>query len=267
MRFPAVANSTIRSAQWIAASDMAIAAWTKLCFRASEDENGGRFGGASTWSESIWLPMANVTKAGIDAAVSAGLCSWEGDALIVNGYDRGSDKKLATMRKNGTKGGRPRKPNGKPNGFHDAKPNPKPLSSPSPSLPVLTLPNPSPYGEGEQKTPAAPAPTGQSFIAVFVEEWQLGYRGESYEVVPADAGAAKQLAEKKPHLFPKWRDMCRRFVGSPKAFYAESRHPLHLMARAINEWTGEVRATSPPNGRGAKSEGNVEMLKGWLEGT
>ncbi len=246
MRFPAVTNATVRSAQWIAANELAGWTWTKLCFRASEDENGGRFGGASTWGESIWLPMANVTMAGIEAAVEAGLCHWEGDTLVVRGYDVTSDKKLATIRKNGRKGGRPKKPTEKPNGFQESKPNAKPPSLPSPSSPSPTLP----LQKKENTEPASPElPTARDFIGVFCEEWESAYGGEKYRPTPRDAGKAKAIAAETPEVFAEWRAIARRYVRTSKLYYLEARHPLHLLVGALNEFTGEVRATSPPNGK------------------
>lgn len=100
LTYPALLIATIRQPQCLAADPLAFASWVKLVCRCSEDENGGVLLAADRWSEHVWLTYANVTTDGIDAAVEAGLCTWDGSTLVVNGYDHGAQKKVQTLRAN-----------------------------------------------------------------------------------------------------------------------------------------------------------------------
>jgi hypothetical protein len=163
LKFPAFETKTVREPAFRCADDMAIAAWTKLVCQASDYENGGRFEGASTWEDRHWLPIANVTKAAVDAAVAANLCHWERDTLVVHGYDRGAEKAVNAMRKGGKfghLGGRPRKTPGvsaaKPKGMADRNP----ITSPSPTLPLSTDPPES----REPGSAGSPPPTADGTV-------------------------------------------------------------------------------------------------------
>ena len=254
LRFPAFETSTVvLRPEWRLASDLAMATWIKLCCQCSAVENGGSFGGAASWGEREWLSVANVTVAGVSAAVTENLCKWDGDSLLVMGYDNASESKVEKLRTNGQRGGRPRKSR-KPNGFQKDKPDgsakPKPLSSPFLSSPILTLPNPSPNGEVGAEKPAAPAaPTAKDFIAGFVEARKVFYAGETYRPTPRDAGAAKQLASNHSELLAEWAAVCRRYFACGKEFYRTERHPLSLLVSGLNAFTGEVKGPDPPNGK------------------
>lgn len=159
LTFPAFLNATLRKPKWLAANPLAFSTWVKLACRSAEDETGGRLEGAKGWTDHIWLTLANVNRGGVDAAVTAGLCAWDGGDIVVAGYDQGAEGKVKTLRDNGAyghlgaahgaKGGRPRKetPSETPSGGL-TKP---PLSDPIRSDPYPTDPSQGVWGPSEWK--------------------------------------------------------------------------------------------------------------------
>lgn len=218
LRFPAFEIATLRQGPWLRATDGAFSTWVKLCCRCAEDENGGALGGARTWDERMWLVMANVTPAGIEEAVAAGLCCWDGDTLIVMSYDQRAQTKVQTLRNNGDfghlgaehgkKGGRPRSQN------PQAKP-PKGVSSKPPStVQIRTGADPV-----EQRSPEAHASA--------VGSRARGPGGASVALVRAQ-GAVAGLSRRADQS-PAW-------IGS--AAHSASVAAEAPRARAAGEWEG-----------------------------
>ena len=162
LRFPAFENQTIRRSEWALASDLALATWLRVATQAAIAENGGRFVGAASWDDRAWTVMAGVSKAGVDATVEAGICTWADDALVVVGYETKAETIVQQRRENGRLSpGRPPEKEGKNRAAnragkrtgrhagnradnHTGNRARKALSSPSLSrsspLPILSLP-------------------------------------------------------------------------------------------------------------------------------
>ena len=96
------------------------------------------------------MRVAGVSRAEVDEVVAADMATWEGDSLLLFGFDEEGLTAVNARRQNGHRGGRPRKtdslteskPVGKPVGFDsvnldetDSLTESKPLSSPLPSSP------------------------------------------------------------------------------------------------------------------------------------
>jgi hypothetical protein len=111
VRFPAFENVTLSRPEWIVASPLALSTWTRLACRSSVMETGGVFSDAAPWTDAMWIPLANVTREGVEAAVAAGLCCWAGNDLHVEGWDQSAQVKVDVARSNGrfgVLGGRPK---------------------------------------------------------------------------------------------------------------------------------------------------------------
>ena len=148
LRFPAFENATVKRPEWALASDVAIASWLKLATHAAIAENGGRFIGAVSWDDRAWTIMASVTLTGVEAAVAAGICRWDGTVLEVLGYETKAEAIVQQRRAHGKNGGRPTKTTRDNHAVsqaanhtdnhvdnHTGNRAGKPLSSPLPSVP------------------------------------------------------------------------------------------------------------------------------------
>jgi hypothetical protein len=170
LRFPAFENQTLKRPEWALASDLALATWLKVATQGALAENGGRFVGASAWDDRAWTVMAGVTKAGIDAAVAAGICAWEGEALVVVGYETKAEIIVQQRREHGRLSpGRPPKKAGKNHAAtrtgnradnqtvnHKGNHARKALSSPSPSDPLPSDPPPLSLIRGRENATGSP---------------------------------------------------------------------------------------------------------------
>lgn len=99
----------VRSRDFVLASDLAVATWTRLLAYCAEQENLGVFQVNEKWSAREWLMVAGVTPEGIAAAADAGLVERRDGSIIVVGYVGAPEANAATSRENGARGGRPRK--------------------------------------------------------------------------------------------------------------------------------------------------------------
>src|SRR6478736_7867680 len=107
MRFAAVHLLFLRSDVASRASNAAPGGWVRLYGRAAELETGGVLLGVKANDDRAWLIAAGVTVSDVSAAVSAGLCEWRGEDLLVLGYDQQGQETVEARRKNGRRGGRP----------------------------------------------------------------------------------------------------------------------------------------------------------------
>lgn len=69
------------------ASDAALGAWVRLCSTSAIPLLGGRFEGAKAMRDLDWMRLAQVTRKAVQAVVAAGLAKWDGDDLVLIGYD------------------------------------------------------------------------------------------------------------------------------------------------------------------------------------
>lgn len=172
MKYAALHGAFVRFAA-AGATDAALGAWARVMVLASELEtqdeeapNTARLAGAATWDDRRWISATGTDRAGVQTAVGAGLAAFDGDDLVVFGYDAEGHQKTTTLRDNGRfgkLGGRPKakgaeeKPSAKPSGLKsetlgetlrvksqnpDGNPdgNPLPLLPTSPSLPTYLPP-------------------------------------------------------------------------------------------------------------------------------
>lgn len=92
----------------------ALGAWVKLALRAAELELPVREDGQFGWGripdlaqvdDRALLSSIGITQLELQDAVDAGLASWDGDDLLVDGYDLEGHRAFAAMREGGRKGG------------------------------------------------------------------------------------------------------------------------------------------------------------------
>jgi hypothetical protein len=72
---------------WGEADCCARGAWVSIAGYCADKENGGRIEGAKAWGDRLWSQRAGVTVTQVEVAVLARLASWDGDDLVVAGYD------------------------------------------------------------------------------------------------------------------------------------------------------------------------------------
>ncbi len=98
------------------------------CARA---ENGGRIAGAKAMSARALVLLANVTATDLAAVVSAGLATWDGEDLVMGGYDHQGEAVLRGR----SKGGKTRAASAtrRPDGSYASSPGSIPGSIPASS--------------------------------------------------------------------------------------------------------------------------------------
>lgn len=119
MNFAAVHIAHLREGVGLRAAPYALGVWTRVLAYASEIEKDRI--PAKDWNDAEWRASANVTRKGVASAVAAGLLRWDGDILVVHGFDHRGLAKVKIKRRNGKfgylgadhgiKGGRPKKKN------------------------------------------------------------------------------------------------------------------------------------------------------------
>lgn len=167
---------------WLAASIAARGAWVCLAGYCADEENAGRIAGAQGWCSRMWMQLAGLEAHDVATAVAAGLATWEGEDLVVAGYDRIGEEAYQAKRKQAAQisakgvaaraATRTGNPSGSPTpvtqtdahaGNPRRNPDPDPiLHSPSSSSQEETLPPPSP-GEtrAREAKPAAGGGAGK----------------------------------------------------------------------------------------------------------
>jgi hypothetical protein len=134
MRYAAVHIAILRQPPALLADDSVIGAWVRLIAYASEHELGdfdaagefieARIEGARAWTDRQWGAAINTDLEGVESTIKAGMARWDGQDLLVFGYNLASQKSYDASRTNGKKGGRPPKP--KP----DGQPKDEPVAEP-----------------------------------------------------------------------------------------------------------------------------------------
>ena len=117
MKYAALHSAFVRFVA-AGASDAALGAWARVMVMASElelqdqdDPSAARVAGAAGWDDRRWISATGTDRAGVQAAVDAGLATFDGEDLLVSGYDAEGHQKTATLRDNGRfgkLGGRPK---------------------------------------------------------------------------------------------------------------------------------------------------------------
>ncbi len=165
MKYAAVFIQFMRAAPAALAPAVAVGAWTRLYVHAAIIEMQGRIPKCAAYTDREWMVTAAVTAAEVADALAAGLVRWEGDDLLVLGYDLEGEAKVAACRVNGNQPprpgsrprGRPRKGDGKPTGKPNEKPaviaqkmtQRKPSENPSPTSPCPPSPSDHPHQRDE----------------------------------------------------------------------------------------------------------------------
>ena len=105
------------------ADDAALGAWLRLVVHAADLELGegdrdfgeGRIPCCQDWSGRAWLRAVGTDRGGVEAAVEAGLARWDGNDLLVRGYDLRAERAYQARRTNASMPPRPgSRPRGRP---------------------------------------------------------------------------------------------------------------------------------------------------------
>lgn len=86
-----------------AASSHAFGAWVRALGNCYKHENGGCYEQCSEHSDRQWMSIAGVDREEIASIVSAGLATWEGANLRIDGYDKEQEKKATSRKEKGAK--------------------------------------------------------------------------------------------------------------------------------------------------------------------
>jgi hypothetical protein len=101
VRYHAVHRAWLRTPPAAGASDAVIGTWVRVSAYAADVEAGvhdervtrhrplgrARVVGCRLWSRRAWLSSCDTTRTAVDAVVRAGLAAWNGDDLLLDGYD------------------------------------------------------------------------------------------------------------------------------------------------------------------------------------
>jgi hypothetical protein len=101
VKFHAVHRAWLRTPPAAGASDAVIGTWARVSAYAADVEAGvpdervtrhrplgrARVVGCRLWSRRAWLSSCDTTRLAVDGVVRVGLAAWEGDDLLVDGYD------------------------------------------------------------------------------------------------------------------------------------------------------------------------------------
>lgn len=235
MRFAAVMRSFVLGGSAVEASNEVLGAWVRMQSYASSDEvESPRLAGAFTWNERRWLVACQVSTDDAAAVVAAGLARWDGDDMVLEGFDADGLAAIKARREGGKLGGRPpRKTSPKPQvkvRGNLGKTSGEPLSSPLLSFPLPTKAEQEkipPGGAGKPRDKAAD-PRAQRFIAIFCEEWRARH-GSQYRPGASQRGALLTMLRDYPNLTDDaWRAFCARSQASGR--------PMELgqLARNLN---------------------------------
>ena len=112
MRYHAVHRTWLRKPPAAGASDAVIGTWVRVSAYAADIEAGeadegvtrhrplgrSRVAGCRRWTWRAWLSTCDTTRKAVDAVVSTGLAEWDGDDLILDGYDLWGEERTRRIR-------------------------------------------------------------------------------------------------------------------------------------------------------------------------
>jgi hypothetical protein len=226
----------------ILAGAVARGAWVSVLVYASDIESD-TIVGARQWSDRAWAAATGIESSCIAEAIDAGLLRWDGDDMVVMGFDYDGLKSVKAHRKSGKLGGRPitkPKPNGYPNGNHVANQNVTPLlSSPSPTDPSPTGPHltlPGGFAEFWSRYPRKQAKA----------DAEKAWRQVSPPLAEVEAALSWQRA------LPDWRKDGGKFVPLPATYIRGKR------------WT-DAPTVETANGRPEATQQRIDVMQDWVK--
>lgn len=92
--------------QWQEATNAVRGAWTALAGHCADEELGGRIRGCRTWARSWTTKCDGITADDVSTVVVAGLARWDGDDLVVEGYDLIGEQSYQATRERGRSAGK-----------------------------------------------------------------------------------------------------------------------------------------------------------------
>jgi hypothetical protein len=175
VRFFAVHRAVLRIDPFLSAPEGSLDPWVRLGAYAAElehDRGDLPIGEAVIpkchgWTDRAWLAAAGVTCAGVAQAVEGGLCYWEGNDLVVRGFDREGLQRVRKLRENGRRGGRPPKSPGYPEQRQSGTgAEPPPSDLPRSDLPRSDQPRP-PRTTGKARAVSRAVTEPPDFVSFF----------------------------------------------------------------------------------------------------
>ena len=120
MKFHAVRREWLRTPPAAGASDVVIGTWVRVSAYAADVEVGvpdarvtrhrplgrARVVGCRRWSRRAWSSSCDTTRKAVDAVVAAGLAAWDGDDLLLDGYDVWGEVRTRKIRHSADDAGR-----------------------------------------------------------------------------------------------------------------------------------------------------------------
>lgn len=224
----------VRSMEYTSASDAACRAWVGLVAYCADQENGGTIELWSGAAEESLVQAAGITARGLAEVISCRLATKDGVFLMVHGYDPTGDKAVASSRRNGHLGGRPRKePAGlfdrKPGGFEKVKPireeeRRREEIEPPPSE-VAHKPGGFDTPDGAiRPAPAKPPSLHDELLGAFCATWRAA-NGRTYAPTAKDRSQLGrllgQLGKTSPDLAPQLPDLFERYLADADPFVAQ----------------------------------------------
>jgi hypothetical protein len=112
VRYTAIYRSWLRSPPAAGAPDAVIGCYARVSSYAADVEAGegdervtrhrpigrARLAGCRRWTQRAWLSSCDTTRAAVDRIVAAGLAHWDGDDLVIDGYDVWGQIRTARIR-------------------------------------------------------------------------------------------------------------------------------------------------------------------------
>lgn len=275
MRLVAIQRSFLRTPAPMDAPVAALGAWFRLQeYCTSDGQESGRLSGAKHWKLREWFVRANISTSELDAVIAAKLARWDGDDLIVEGFDSDGASKVKILRKNGKfgpRGGRPKthrvsenNPKGlglKPSGFE----NETPYTDPDPDPETDRIGSDCSELSEDRKTPSlqlVPSPSPTSSETPKGKKSEIGpppvlvfpCKGKG----PDTWGLQKSKCDTWAELFPGVDVMqeCRKALAWTMANAVKQKTPGG-MDRFLVSWLSKAQDSGRSRGRPAPRDVRV----------
>jgi hypothetical protein len=199
VEYAKVQNATLGSPAFLVATASCLGAWVRLNAYCAAQESGGVIPGSRPWTDRLWLGAANVDTQEVAAVVEANLARWDGDDLVLHGYDHTGESALRTKRAQGPHGQKGGRPPNNPKGLD--KENPKGFGKRNPSgNPQSTQSTQSTHPVHELASASSPAPGGAA-------------RSRSDESPPEGEGRYALRKLLRRHRMPSGDKQCDEWAG------------------------------------------------------